>query len=143
MNDDYKTHLDNLDRCYPPPRSAISLDELCEVLPTVKKKTLQNHVSLGKLPFPIMKVGGKVCIAKTVVAAFLAGLPTPKEGEEGKDVVNPGLKPIGRPRTSLGFERFAALSLLKILDAYFKAERDDLEDVLAGKTFPDLPHNTI
>jgi len=142
MNEDYKIHLDNLDRCYPPPRSAISLDELCDVLPKVKKKTLQNHANLGKLPFPIMKVGGKVCIAKTVVAALLANLPTPKEGGV-QDAVNPGLKPKGRPRTSLGFERFAALSLLKILDAYFKAERDDLEDVLAGKTFPDLPHNTI
>jgi len=142
MNEDYKIHLDNLDRCYPPPRSAISLDELCEVLPDVKKKTLQNHASLGKLPFPIMKVGGKVCIAKTVVAALLANLPTPKEGGV-QDAVNHGLKPKGRPRTSLGFERFAALSLLKILDAYFKAERDDLEGVLAGKKFPPFQYKTV
>lgn len=119
--------MQDLDALAPPPRQTLTLEEVARVL-KVEKKTMQNNISKDKqtkkppkMPFPVLKVCGKVMVSKRVIAAFLAGLDPFKTEDEGR-------RP-GRPKNSDALQRFAAMQLLTIFDEIEQQEqRERLEE---------------
>ncbi len=73
MNESYKAALEQLHKDYPLPKQALTLNQLCDVLP-LTLKTLQNHLSKGGCGFPVISVGGRVLVSKVTVAKMLAGI---------------------------------------------------------------------
>ena len=152
MNETYKKAIARLDRDYPPPRQAVTLDELCDILPIVLK-TLQNQLSNGKCGFPVVRHGGRVTVAKETVAKLIANLdPYAEIGEDDIKPVDQNLvavtpslniapKKLGRPRNSVrnsdGLQRHAAFAILDILEKRAATEWRELSDQ-TPKTLPDL-----
>lgn len=122
MNNTVSDILQDLDALAPPPRQTLTLPEVGRVI-GVAEKTLRNNLAKKppKMPFPVLKVGGKVLVSKKALAAFLAGLDPFKTEGEGRKA--------GRPKNSDALQRFAAMRLLSIFDEIEQQEqRDRLEE---------------
>ena len=125
--------LERLDKIAPPPREVLTIDEVASVLDTAPG-TLRNM--RGRMPFPVLKIGGNVRVSKVTLAKFLAGQTDSLQNDTAK----PEKRKRGRPLNSLGLQRYAARLLTEAferIDRRRAEERAELESVLEGRTFPD------
>ena len=93
MNDVYYDALARLDKDYPPPKQLLTLREACDVL-SANIKTIQNKISLGTCPFPVVRGIGHLMVSKHAIAALVAGLNT-------FDLHGTTKKKFGRPKNSV------------------------------------------
>ena len=110
MNETVYTIIQDLNKSYPLPAQTLTLPQVCEVLSGVKLKTIQNNISLGKCPFPVVRVMGKVMVSKHVLARVIAGLDPFEEVDKKTKV--------GRPKNSERLKRFVCMTMQTIFDDY-------------------------
>jgi len=126
--------LERLHKIAPLPCEVLTIEQAAPVL-GVKDGSFRNMLSQGRLPFQVRRVGGSVKISKEVLAEYLA-----EEDEEPiqklKEQEQKPKRAVGRPKNSIGFQRHAAFLLLDAIERLERAHRGDLENVLAGKTYP-------
>lgn len=120
MNETVYTILEDLNKSYPLPAQTLTLPQVCEVLNGVKLKTIQNNISLGKCPFPVVKALGKILVSKHALAVLLAG------GDPFETTTTNKPK-IGRPKNSDRLQRFVCRSMLSIFDNMNNQQRKQSE----------------
>ena len=98
MSEAYNRALERLNRDFPGKRQALTLRELCEVIP-VKIRTLQSQKADARLGFPVVEVGGQVLVTKETVAKLIVGLnPYEEVATDNKEENTPVTKPLAKPR---------------------------------------------
>jgi Helix-turn-helix domain len=118
---------ERLDAAAPPPsREVMTIPEIAPLL-DMADGSLRNMCSDGRMPFQVLKIGGRVKVSKDVFARYLLGL-TEEEQTKPK-------RAAGRPKNSDGIQRYAAGLLLTELDRLKQEHIDDVSSALAGQIF--------
>lgn len=128
LSPEIKERIARLDKIAPPPRDVLTIEETAKVL-DVDDGTLRNMRSQKRLPFQVLKIGGRVKVDKIVLARYMAGLKD--EGEKPK-------RGPGRPKNSDGLQRHATNLFLAAWERLQQQHREDVGSVLTGQTFPNI-----
>jgi hypothetical protein len=130
-----KSMRERLDAAAPPPsREVMTIPEIAPLI-DLAEGSLRNMCSDGRMPFPVLKIGGSVKVSKDVFARYLLGL-TEEEPKKPK-------RAAGKPKNSDGIQRYAAMLLLDELDRLKQEHIDDVSSVLAGQNFIDKPRDSL